>query len=102
MVGRMSELDPNVHQPARLRMLMVLSGVASADFEFMLNTLGLTKGNLSTHMAKLEDAGYVSVRKTFRGKLPHTSYSMTATGKKALAKYWEDLDKIRAMGGAGE
>ncbi|HJN19220.1 MAG TPA: transcriptional regulator [Armatimonadota bacterium] len=96
----MSELDINVHQPVRLRMLMVLSGVASADFEFMLNTLGLTKGNLSSHMAKLEDAGYVSVRKTFRGKLPHTSYSMTAKGTKALAKYWEELDEIRALGEA--
>ena len=93
----MSELDATVHQPVRLRMLMVLSGVALADFDFVLNTLGLTKGNLSSHMARLEDAGYVKVTKTFRGKLPHTSYSMTARGKKALAKYWEALDEIRAL-----
>ena len=93
----MSELDATVHQPVRLRMMMVLSGVASVDFEFLLNTLGLTKGNLSSHMAKLEDAGYVKVTKTFRGKLPHTSYSMTAKGKKALADYWEALDEIRAL-----
>lgn len=93
----MSELDAAVHQPVRLRMMMVLSGVASVDFEFLLNTLGLTKGNLSSHMAKLEDAGYVRVTKTFRGKLPHTSYAMTAKGKKALAKYWEALDEIRAL-----
>ncbi len=94
----MSELDPNVHQPARLRMLMVLSGVASADFEFLRTALDLTKGNLSSHMAKLEGAGYVKVTKSFRGKLPHTSYSMTAKGKRALAKYWEELDRIRALG----
>ena len=93
----MSELDATIHQPVRLRMLMVLSGVVSADFDFMLNTLGLTKGNLSSHMAKLEDAGYVKVTKTFRGKLPHTSYSMTARGRRALAKYWEALDEIRGL-----
>jgi predicted ArsR family transcriptional regulator len=93
----MSELDATVHQPVRLRILMVLSGVASADFDFMLNTLGLTNGNLSSHMARLEDAGYVKVTKTFRGKLPHTSYSMTAKGKQALAGYWEALDEIRAL-----
>jgi DNA-binding transcriptional ArsR family regulator len=98
----MSELDATIHQPVRLRMLMVLSGLVSADFDFMLNTLGLTKGNLSSHMAKLEDAGYVKVTKTFRGKLPHTSYSMTARGRRALAKYWEALDEIRGLAESGD
>lgn len=91
----MTELDPNVHQPTRLRVLMLLSGVDSADFTFLLNTLGLTKGNLSSHMTRLEEVGYVAISKTFRDKLPNTSYSLTTKGRTGLAKYWRALDEIR-------
>ena len=91
----MSELDPHVHQPTRLRILMVLSGVDSADFNFLLNTLGLTKGNLSSHMSRLEEAGYVEVTKSFNGKVPNTAYSLTRRGRSSLDEYWRAIDEIR-------
>jgi len=91
----MTELDPHVHQPTRLRILMLLSGVDSADFTFLLNTLGLTKGNVSSHMARLEEAGYVEVTKSFNGKIPNTSYSLAPKGRSSLTGYWRALDKIR-------
>lgn len=93
----MDELDRIVHEPARLRILTILSGVEYADFNFLLNTLGLTKGNLSSHMDKLEKAGYVEVNKSFNGKIPHTEFRITPEGKQALEKYWRDLDRIRNL-----
>ena len=91
----MGELDLNVHQPTRLRILMILSGVDSADFNFLLNTLGLTKGNLSSHMGRLEEAGYVEVTKSFSGKVPNTAYSLTRRGRSSLDEYWRAIDDIR-------
>ncbi|MFA7692469.1 MAG: transcriptional regulator [Candidatus Hydrogenedentes bacterium] len=93
----MSDLDRTIHEPARLRILTLLSGLDEADFNFLLNTLDLTKGNLSSHMDKLEKAGYVSVTKSFNGRIPHTEFRITAGGREALEKYWEGLDSIRAM-----
>jgi DNA-binding transcriptional ArsR family regulator len=92
----MAELDSNVHQPARLRILMLLSGVDSADFTFLLTALGLTKGNLSSHMSRLEAASYVEIAKTFEGKIPNTSYSLTPLGRSRLAEYWRAVDEIRS------
>ncbi len=91
----MSELDPHIHQPTRLRILMLLSGVDVADFNFLLNTLGLTKGNLSSHMSRLEEAGYVEVTKSFNGKVPNTAYSLTRRGRSSLDEYWRAIDEIR-------
>ncbi len=93
----MDDLDRTIHEPARLRILTVLSGVDEADFNFLLNTLGLTKGNLSSHMDRLEKAGFVNVVKSFNGRIPHTDFSITEEGTRALKKYWEELDAIRAM-----
>lgn len=92
----MTKLDRIVHEPVRLRILSILTGVDLADFKFLLSTLGLSKGNLSSHIDKLEQAGYVEVRKSFNGRIPHTDYSLTETGRKALADYWSTLDQIRA------
>ncbi len=92
------ELDRIVHEPARLRIMMILSGVESADFGFLLSTLGLTNGNLSRHIEKLESAGFVKVNKTFKGRLPNTSYQLTKKGSRALTQYWENLDVIRRTG----
>jgi DNA-binding transcriptional ArsR family regulator len=80
-----TDVDRLVHEPARLRILTILSGVESADFNFLVNVLSLTKGNLSSHMDKLETAGYVEVYRTFLGKTPHTDYRLSAAGRKALA-----------------
>ncbi|MDP6468470.1 MAG: transcriptional regulator [Pirellulaceae bacterium] len=93
----MTDLDRIIHEPVRLRIMMVLSGVDLADFKFLLSTLSLTKGNLSSHMEKLERAGYVEVRKVFNGKIPHTDYGLTKAGRRALTKHWLTLDKIRAL-----
>jgi DNA-binding MarR family transcriptional regulator len=98
----MTDLDPYVHQPVRLRMLMLLSGVETADFDFILRTLGITKGNLSSHTGKLEQARHVEIKKSFNGKVPHTEYSVTAEGRKALAEYWQALDTIRGLGATDE
>jgi DNA-binding MarR family transcriptional regulator len=91
----MSELDRVIHEPVRLRIMAILSGLDRADFKFMLSTLGLSKGNLASHVDKLEQAGYVDVRKSFNGKLPHTEYRLTQSGRTALANYWAVLDLIR-------
>jgi DNA-binding MarR family transcriptional regulator len=92
----MSELDRVIHEPVRLRIMAILSGVDRADFKFMLSTLGLSKGNLASHIDKLEQAGYVEVQKSFHGKMPHTEYHLTDAGRAASADYWNTLDAIRA------
>lgn len=89
------KLDRVIHEPARLRIVTILSGVDSADFNFLLSTLGLTKGNLSSHVDRLERAGHVEVDKTFHGKIPHTEYRLTESGRSALADHWRALDAIR-------
>ena len=92
------KFDKIIHEPARLRIMMILTGVEQADFNFLLTTLGLTRGNLSRHMEKLEAADYLKVNKSFKGKVPNTSYQLTQKGSKALAQYWENLDAVRQLG----
>jgi DNA-binding transcriptional ArsR family regulator len=89
--------DATIHEPARLLIMSILSRVASADFALLLTTTSLTKGNLSSHMARLERAGYVEITKSFQGKLPHTDYRLTPAGAEALKRYWEEIDTIRAQ-----
>lgn len=90
-------LDRLIHEPARLRIMVILAGVASADFKFLWNALGITKGNLSSHMDRLEQAGYVAITKSFNGKMPHTDYQITVAGQKALDEYWRQLDLLRNL-----
>ncbi len=89
------EIDKIIHEPARLRIMMILAGLEQADFSFLVTTLGLTRGNLNRHMEKLESAGYLKVKRSFKGKVRNTSYQLTQKGSKALAQYWENLDAIR-------
>jgi len=86
-----TELDRLIHEPARLLIVTILSTVASADFLFLQRETGLTKGNLSAHLSRLEEAGYVKIEKTFKGKLPLTVCKLTASGQKALKAYREQL-----------
>jgi len=95
-----NDVDRVIHEPARLRILTALSGVDVADFQFLLSLIGLTKGNLASHMDKLERSGYVRVDKSFRGKFPHTDYRLTPEGRKALQDYWRTVDEIRDLSGA--
>jgi DNA-binding MarR family transcriptional regulator len=86
-----TELDRLIHEPARLLIVTILSTVESADFLFLQRETGLTKGNLSAHLSKLEEAGYVNIEKTFKGKLPLTVCKLTSSGKKALTQYRQQL-----------
>ena len=92
------EINKVIHEPARLRIMMILSGVEKVDFNFLVMTLKLTRGNLSRHIGKLESADYIKVEKSFKGKVPNTSYQITQKGSKALAQYWDDLDTVRQIG----
>lgn len=77
---------------------MALSGVLWADFPSLGRRLRLTRGNLSAHVARLECSGYVQVKKSIVGRMPHTQYRLTLKGRKALQEYWAALDEIRASG----
>lgn len=76
-----------VHEPARLLVLACLSVVSRADFLYVMRETGLSQGNLSSHLAKLEAAGYVTVEKTFVGKTPRTVLQLTDEGRAALRTY---------------
>jgi DNA-binding MarR family transcriptional regulator len=91
----MPELDRLIHEPGRLAILTVLSSVADADFLFLQRATGLTKGNLSSHLAKLEDAGLVAVEKRFIGKKPNTNVAITALGRERTAHHWEQLEQLK-------
>lgn len=95
-----SDLDLNrlVHEPARLGILTALSACDEADFLFLLNLTGLTKGNLSSHLSKLEQGGLVAIRKTFEGKQPVTYVRLTPEGRAALKVHWKRLDVLRTAG----
>lgn len=76
-----------VHEPARLMILSILSIVKEADFLYLQNETQLSKGNLSSHLSKLEEAGYISIEKTYRGKIPLTLCSLTETGRQEFDLY---------------
>jgi DNA-binding transcriptional ArsR family regulator len=100
---RMSEdvvLDRLIHEPGRLAILTVLSSVQSADFVFLQRATGLTKGNLSSHLTKLEEAALVTIEKRFVRKKPNTNVALTALGKQRIASHWEQLEKLRSLSGA--
>jgi DNA-binding transcriptional ArsR family regulator len=92
----LQSLNRLVHEPARLAILVALSACEKADFLFLLNLTGLTKGNLSSHLSKLAEAGLVEIEKTYDGKTPITYAKLTLEGKEALTEYWKRVDKVRA------
>lgn len=83
----LANVDRLVHEPARLLILSQLYVIEACDFLFMQKQTGLTKGNLSSHLAKLEDAGYVDIIKEFEGKRPRTLLQLTPSGRKAFSKH---------------
>jgi DNA-binding MarR family transcriptional regulator len=83
----LAHLDRLIHEPARLMIVMTLEGAGEADFLYLQRECGLTQGNLSSHLAKLEEAGYVEIQKTFKGKLPLTLCRLTEKGRSAFAGY---------------
>src|SRR3954471_20240507 len=90
-------VDRLVHEPARLAVMTVLAYVGDADFVFLQRATELTKGNLSSHLAKLEDAGLVKIEKRFVRKRPNTTVSLTATGKARVARHWEKLERLKRL-----
>lgn len=87
-------VDRLIHEPARLLIVATLSAVEEADFLFLLNATRLTKGNLSSHLSRLEEAGYVEIDKTFAGKIPRTLCRLTASGREALDQYRQQMKAI--------
>ena len=92
------EVDRLVHEPARLGILTVLSSVRSAEFLFLQSSLGLSKGNLSSHLSRLEAGGLVEITKGFVGKKTQTRAALTPAGTAAVTRYWEQLDQLRGLG----
>jgi len=90
------DIDKLIHEPARLMIMSYLYVVESADFLFLMRQTGLTFGNLSSHMTKLEDAGYLSVEKEFVGKKPNTKLRLTSEGRTAFDIYRASMSQIFA------
>ena len=90
-------LDRLIHEPGRLAILTVLSSVQAADFVFLQRTTGLTKGNLSSHLTKLEEAGLVEIQKRFVGKKPNTNVTLTPVGKQRIARHWDQLERLKNL-----
>ncbi|MCP4424254.1 MAG: ArsR family transcriptional regulator [Chloroflexi bacterium] len=85
------DLDRVIHEPARLLITAVLQTVESADFLYLLHATELTKGNLSSHLMRLEKAGYVAIEKVFEGKMPRTICRLTNAGREAFETYREQM-----------
>ena len=92
---QLAALDRIVHEPARLAILTALAACRSADFLFLQRLTGLSKGNLSSHLSKLESAELVAIEKEFVAKVPNTRVSLTKTGRAAIQRHWQQLDKLR-------
>ena len=91
------ELDPLIHAPARLRIVATLAALPVGDalsFTRLQETIGLTPGNLITHLRKLEDAGYLSTDKTGNGAASKTSVALTPRGRNALDSYTKALREL--------
>ena len=88
------QLDTLIHAPTRLAILSVLISVKNAHFTYLKESIGTSDGNLSTHLTKLEEAGYIRIKKTFKGKKPQTICTITKQGKKAFREYLEQLEQI--------
>lgn len=94
LVESVDSLDEIIHQKVRLGIMSALMARGETDFRFLKETLGVTDGNLSIHLTKLEDAGYVASMKEFVRKKPHTTYTPTETGRDAFHAYLGALERI--------
>jgi DNA-binding MarR family transcriptional regulator len=86
-----------IHEPSRLAILTVLSSTEDASFVFLQRILQLTNGNLSSHLSKLEEAGLVTVDKSFIGKKPNTSIALTDLGRTRIRDHWQRLDRLKSL-----
>ena len=90
-IRNLVEIDRLIHEPARLMIVAILYAVESADFLYLKRETELTKGNLSSHLSRLEEAGYVNIEKTYKGKIPLTICNLTDKGRKAFEDYRKQM-----------
>jgi len=90
----LDEVDRLIHEPARLKLIALLYMLEGADFTFLMSQTGMTWGNLSSHMTKLEEAGYLEVEKTFKGKRPNTMLKLTESGRQAFQTYRKQMTQF--------
>ena len=90
----LADVNRLIHEPSRSVILAILAAVESADFLYLQRETGLTKGNLSVHLSKLEEAGYINIEKTYRGKVPLTLCRVTDDGCKAFDAYRNQLKRF--------
>jgi DNA-binding MarR family transcriptional regulator len=93
-LSELADLDRLVHEPARLAVMALLYVVESADFTFLMNQTGLTWGNLSAHLSKLEEAGYLDMEKSFKGRRPNTNLRLTPQGREAFHVYAKTMRRV--------
>jgi DNA-binding transcriptional ArsR family regulator len=91
LIRNIADLDRMIHEPGRLMIVALLAGVERSDFLYLQHETGMNKGTLSSHLSRLEESGYVDVEKTYRGKVPQTLLSLSATGRKAFEQYRRKL-----------
>lgn len=91
---RVDEIDRTVHSPTRLKILIVLAAVVNADFTFLVKSTGLTRGNLSANLRKLEEAGYVTIEKGFANRVARTIIQLTNEGRSALKTYNKNMRTV--------
>jgi len=94
-VEQIATLDRLIHEPARLAILTALSACRSAEFPFLARITGLTAGNLSSHLTRLEEGGLLTVAKGYRGRVPATTVALSAVGRAAIDAHWEQLAGLR-------
>lgn len=97
VLPKFSKEDKFIHQPARLRVISLLYVIEEADYVFLKTQTGLTWGNLSSHMEKLEENGYIEVKKEFKGKKPQTTAKLTGEGRKAFEDYRQKIKLMDEM-----
>lgn len=94
----LASVDKIIHEPARLAVMAILDAVEGADFLYLQRATGLTKGNLSVHLQKLEEADLIEIQKTFQGKYPRTVCKLTMNGKGSFGKYKEQMKSVLGSG----
>ena len=90
----LADMDRLIHEPARLTILTALSACKSADFLFLQRLIGLTPGNLSSHLTKLEEAGLLWMDKRIIARRPHTQVGLTDSGRAAIDRHWQQLEDL--------
>ncbi|WP_420631660.1 transcriptional regulator [Candidatus Leptofilum sp.] len=92
-----ADIDRAIHAPARLMILALLAAVECADFTFLLTQTGLTRGNLSSHLGKLEEVGYITVAKEFVERVPRTLIRLSDEGRTAVSTYHQNMQQVISL-----